>query len=124
MKRNQRIGERREEVYTVTVYTDVRTGVVVSETWEMDGKQHREGAPSSIERDADTGIITNERWMKNGKTDRADGPAVIARTPAGRVFYSAWFQNDERIAPPKRPRGPRVTTSLREGGTLARGPAA
>jgi len=93
-----------EEIYTVKIWRDTNTGVVVVEDWQKGVAPHRKDGPSRIERDRVTGIVTLESWNVNGVNHRLDGPAVTCRNPkTGRVTYSAWYQDGEKIAPPKRP---------------------
>ena len=50
------------------------TGMIVSEEWYIDGKEHREGGlPSTIHRNAETGQITYQRFCVHGKETR---PAI------------------------------------------------
>jgi hypothetical protein len=88
-----------EEVYTVTIEHDAATAVVVRERWRKDGLDHREHGPALIVRDAITGVVVNEKWCKKGHLDRSDGPADIMRRPDGRIYYSAWYRNGEKILP-------------------------
>jgi hypothetical protein len=94
----------REEIYTVTVRRDLRTGIVISESWVMNGKAHREDGPAQIRRDPATGIVTREAWIRNNQYDREDGPAVILRkAETGHIYYSAWFRNHIKIKAPRPP---------------------
>ena len=107
--------ELQEERYTVIVHRDAETGLVVREYWQMDGKDHREGAPALIVRDAVTEVVVQEVWCQKGKLHRDDGPAEILRkADTGRIYYSAWHQNGVKTKPPpsaKRPSsGPRAAS--------------
>jgi hypothetical protein len=91
-----------EENYTVQIWRDTKTGVVIREDWrDADGRPHRIGGPSLFERDPETQVLTHESWNRNGLTHRDDGPSVINRdSKTGRTTYSAWYQNGEHV--PKR----------------------
>lgn len=81
-----------EENYTVRIWRNTRTGVVVLEDWRKDGRHHRIGAPDFIRRDPDTQVVIEEQWDREGKGYREDGPAAIHRDPkTGRVKSSAWY---------------------------------
>ena len=90
-----------EENYTVRIERDAITGVVVTEDWFKDGIQHRDGAPAGISRDAITGVAINETWWQNKKLHREDGPACILRKPDGRVYYTEWYRDGEKVQPPR-----------------------
>jgi hypothetical protein len=95
-------GHGPNEVYTVEIFRDSRTGVVHSESWEMNGKRHRVGGPAHIERDRETGAVTHEGWFMNGKLHREDGPASLRRDPlTGRITRSWWCVNGERVPTPR-----------------------
>jgi len=93
-----------DEVYTVRIRRDAKTGVAIYETWNnTEGLHHRVDGPADIERDPVTAVITKEVWIRNGNADREDGPAIIRRNAkTGAVTYSAWYRSSEKIAPPKR----------------------
>ena len=93
-----------EEVCTVTVWRDKKTGVVILEDWHDSNRQsHRFDGPAFVERDPSTGIVTKESWYQHGKYHREGAPAVINRDPkTGRIFWSEWYHNGEKIPNPKR----------------------
>jgi len=118
LRERSRMRIRREtwppETYTVTIRHDRATNVVVSERWEKDGREHRDHGPALISRDAVTGMITDEKWLRQGQLHREEGPADILRKPDGRVYYSAWYRDGEKIPalrPGRRPRKSPVRNS-------------
>jgi hypothetical protein len=113
MAKTPRRRELPEEEYTVTVRRDAETGIVVSEYWQMDGSDHREGAPSLIIRDGLTGMVLQEGWFHNGKLHRDDGPAEILRkAETGHVYYSAWYKDGVKIKPPTSAKRPTASPRL------------
>lgn len=101
----QKKREKREnlprETYTVKIERDAITGVVVEERWLKDGLPHREGGPAAISRDPITGVAINESWWKSMQLHREEGPACILRKPDGRVYWTEWYLNGEKIRPPR-----------------------
>jgi hypothetical protein len=93
-----------EEIHTVTIRRDPVTGVVVTERWVKDGKAHCEHGPALITRDPVTGVMVHESWYTNGLHHRLDGPSCILRKPDGRVYYTEWYRNGEKVPAPNRPR--------------------
>jgi hypothetical protein len=92
------------EIYEVTIIRDTDTRVAIVESWKLNHKLHREGAPASIDRDPTTGAVTSELWSIDNKTHREDGPAYLRREVAnGRITYSEWFHHGDKIKPPRRP---------------------
>ena len=67
------------EKYEVHIRQNPETGIVELESWYLDGKHHRVGAPALIHRDPQTGVAIAEDWMRSGFSHREDGPAVIHR---------------------------------------------
>lgn len=67
------------DVYEVQIIQDPDTGVVQHESWRLDGKLHRVGAPALINRDPDTGVAYQEEWRRHNLRHRNDGPALIYR---------------------------------------------
>lgn len=92
------------ETYTVTIWHDKATNIVVRERWEKDGKEHREHGPALVSRDPITGMIVEEKWLRHGHLHREDGPSDILRKPDGRIYYSAWYRNGEKIPNPRQVR--------------------
>jgi hypothetical protein len=92
------------------IYRDPITGAVIREMWMKDGLTHRDNAPATISRDPETGVITSESWYRHGDLHREDGPACTLRKPDGRVYYTEWHQNGEKIRPPRPSR--RASTPL------------
>jgi len=91
-----------EEIYTVKIWRDTRTGVVIMEDWrDARGRPHRIDGPSLIERDPDSKVLTHESWNKDGTSHRDDGPSVTKRdSKTGRSTFSAHYINGNHI--PKR----------------------
>jgi hypothetical protein len=100
-------GPYRDEIYTVEIRRDTRTGVAVGETWMRDGQIHREDGPAMIERDSDTGNVIRESWIRHDQHHREGGPAVISRkADTGRIYRSRWYLNGKNVKPPRTPRRP------------------
>jgi uncharacterized protein len=58
---------------------DMDTGVVIEETYRLDGRLHRDQTegPAQILRRSDSGQVTSECYYWNGRLHREDGPAQI-----------------------------------------------
>jgi hypothetical protein len=94
-----------DEVYTVEIYRNMRTGIAISEKWTKDGLVHRIDGPAMITRDPETGSIIEEFWMINNQPPREDCPACASRDPlTGRVKRSSWFINGHKGPPSRQPR--------------------
>jgi hypothetical protein len=93
------------EAYSVRILRHPTTRIAIQESWEIDGRRHREDGPAEISRHPDTGIVVREWWYKGGLFHRDDGPAVVRRDAVtGRTVYSSWYQHGNKIAPkPIRP---------------------
>ena len=108
MKANERRALLPEETYTVSIQRDVVTGIVVFEHWGRGGLTDREDGPAVVVRDGATGVVLHESWYKKSKPHRVNGPAAIRRRLDGRTYYTAWYRDGEKIAPPKPTREPRL----------------
>lgn len=93
------------EVYTVEIHRNPRTGVAQIEKWLKGGQVHRVDGPALIVRDRETGAVTQELWMRNGELHREDGPASLTRDLlTGRIKYSTWHINGRKVPAPSRSR--------------------
>src|ERR1700733_4958958 len=102
-----RQGHTAKEHYTVEVWHDDVTGVVIYERWKKEGGDHRIDGAATIHRHPETGIVTHEAWLHNGQLHRSNGPAIIDRNPqTGKVTFSAWYHEGQKIKPPNRARSP------------------
>jgi len=89
---------------------DPVTGVVVDESYFVNGRLHRDPAegPARIMRDPVTGIATFEEYFVRGKyhRDPAEGPAIIRRNARGELCVSIYCVDGEDIDPRGRPCAP------------------
>ena len=71
----------------VAQITDPATGVVVEETYRLDGRLHRDEfeGPAIIRRDAASGLIVAMQYWSHGLRHRSTGPASIQRIVSGRT---------------------------------------
>lgn len=91
-----------DEIYSVQIFRNDKTGVAVLEIWEREGKRDRADGPTTIVRDAESGAVIEEAWTRNNKLHREDGPATLSRDPVtGKIKRSAWFINGQRVPTPR-----------------------
>ena len=69
-------------------------GVLVKETWSMNGGYHRVDGPAYREWN-DEGVQTSEEWMLNGKCHRTDGPARRGWSECGVLEHESWYMHDK-----------------------------
>lgn len=92
-----------EKVTTKEVIIGQRRAV---KTYDSEGKLHSvDGKPSISSYDVKTGILISESWHKHGKSHRdGDLPANIEYDKKyGTVSYEAWYQNDKRYREGNKP---------------------
>lgn len=88
------------EEYKVQIVQDPETGIVEHESWRLDDKLHRFGAPALILRDPETGNVFHEAWYQHGLMHRVDEPAEIFRNrKTGRVVSVRYFEFGKSTEP-------------------------
>jgi hypothetical protein len=95
-----------EELASVRIWRDKKTGKVVMEEWrDAQGLRHRIAAPAQLFRNPETDVVCTELWAIHGKEHRDDGPAVTNRDAVtGKVTFSCWCRDGVQVARPKRSR--------------------
>jgi hypothetical protein len=109
--------DRKEEIYSVSIIRDKKSGVAVGEVWSYRSgppsdpllpgggwKIHRPDAPAITRRHPETGAITEEEWYSEGRRHRTDGPAIIRRdSVSGKQYYTSWYRDGVQIPSRRRP---------------------
>jgi hypothetical protein len=73
---------------------DPKTGVVVREEWQTNGKLDRADGPAEFVRDPATGTTTKETWYSFGSKHRIDGPAETLRNAkTGNTTEETWYRS-------------------------------
>lgn len=86
--------------------TDLRTGMVVEESYLHKGRRHRdpEEGPAFTRRSRTTGCVIFEVYYWQGKVHREDGPAIIGRWDTGKISREGYclfgeMHRDPRLGP-------------------------
>lgn len=72
-------------------------GVLLNEIWYAHGNLHRTGGPANQRWNGD-GVLLNEIWYTNGVLHRTDGPATQRWDHDGVLLNEIWFLDGKAVA--------------------------